>query len=162
MKKFQIAGKRASESPAENFGAWKKIFGAGKFFSGARIFPSRRQYFGDGRPQKVKIPHKTLHKGAVLCKKCLFLFSVLPCKLKSRVREIHSNPAKRNSFRLRGDILPDRVSSDTVPDSAATDLGTVEIQWGRTVSCFPADCCDRFEIHRNKGLSVRRQNSSAL
>ena len=42
-----------------------------------------------------------------MCKKSLFLFSVLPCKLKSCVTEIHPNPAKRNLFQPRGDILPD-------------------------------------------------------
>ena len=35
------------------------------------------------------------------------LFSVLPYKLKSRVTEIRLNPAKRNLFRPRSDILPD-------------------------------------------------------
>ena len=74
------------KSPAENFGAWKKIFGAGNFFFGARIFPSRRQDFGAGLPQKAKISHKTLHKGAVLCKKCLIfsLFCLAGSKAVSR------------------------------------------------------------------------------
>ena len=33
---------------------------------------------------------------------------------------------------------------------------------GKRFHATPLICCDRFEIHRNKGLSVRRQNSSAL
>ena len=70
MKKFQLAGKRASKPPSEkngarkkNFGAWNFFFGAGNFFFGARIFPSRLQDLGAGLPQKVKIPHKTLRPG---------------------------------------------------------------------------------------------------
>ena len=122
MKKFQIAEKRASESPAENFGAWKKIFGAGKFFSGARIFPSRRQDFGAGLPQKVKIPHKTLHKGAVLCKKCLF-FSLFCLAGSKAVSGKSTQIRQKETCSLPGvTFCQTRVSSDTVPGSAATGL----------------------------------------
>ena len=65
-------------------------------------------------------------------------FSVLLCRLKSRVTEICLNPAKRNLFRPRGDILPGP----------------------RVVGYRPRLSCDGFESRCNR--SVRRQNSSAL
>ena len=120
MKKFQIAGKRASESPAENFGAWKKIFGAGNFFFGARIFLSRRQDFGAGLPQKVKAPHKTLHKGAVLCKKCLVFSLFCLAGSKAVSRESTKIRQKETCSVFGMTFCQTRVSSDTVPSSAAT------------------------------------------
>ena len=56
-------------------------------------------------------------------------FSILPCELKSCVTEIRSNPAKRNLFPPRGDILPDP----------------------RVVGYRPRLSCDGFESRRNWG-----------
>ena len=133
MKKFQTAGKSASKPPSEkngagkkNFGARKKNFGAGNFFFGARIFSSRRQDFGFGLPQKAKIPHKTLHKGAVLCKKCL-LFSLFCFASSKSVSRKSAQIRQKETFSTLGvTFCQTRVSSDTVPGSAATELKSGE------------------------------------
>ena len=134
MKKFQIAGKRASESPVENFGARKKNFGAGNFFFGARIFSSRRQDFGAGLPQKVKIPHKTLHKGAVLCKKSCFFSLFCLASSKAVSRKSAQIRQKETCTILGVTFCQARVSSDTIPGSAATGLkaGAIGLSEGKT------------------------------
>ncbi len=147
VKKFQIAGKRAFKPPSERktgsgkkIGAWKRNSGAGNFFSGARIFPSRRQDFEAGLPQKAKIPHKTLHKGAVLCKECLFFSLFCHASSKAVSRKSVQIRQKETCSVLGVAFCQTCVSSDTVPGSAATGLNSVA----------------------TKSLSVRRQNSSAL
>ena len=45
-------------------------------------------------------------------------------------------------------------------DTAKTGVSRNSV--GKRFHATPLICCDRFEIHRNKGLSLRRQNSSAL
>ena len=134
MKKFQIARKRASKPPSEKNGAWKKNFGArknnfgaGNFFFGARIFSSRQQNFGDGLPQKAKIPHKTLHKGAFLCKNCLFFSLFCLAISKAASRKSAQIRQKETCSALGVTFCQTRVSSDTIPGSAATELKSGEL-----------------------------------
>ena len=129
MKKFQIAEKRASKPPSKkseprkkNFGARKNNFGAGNFFFGARIFSSRRQDFGAGLPQKAKIPHKTLHKGAFLCKNCLFFSLFCLANSKAASRKSAQIRQKETSSVFEVTFCQTRVSSDTAPSAAATDF----------------------------------------
>ena len=135
MKKFQITGKRASGPPSEKkrgrgkkFGAWNFFFGAGNFFFGARIFPSRLQDFGAGLPQKAKIPHETLHKVAVLCKKCLFFSLFCLANSKAASRKSAQIRQKETRSALGVTFCQARVLSDTVPSSTATDSKSAQLR----------------------------------
>ena len=103
VKKFQIAGKRASGPPSRKNGAGKKIFeawkknsGAGNFFSGARIFSSRRQDSGAGLPKKQKSPMKRCTKGLFCAKNaCFFLCFALQAQ-----KPRHGNLSKSGKKKL--------------------------------------------------------------
>ena len=124
--KFGV-GTRNSEPRNFFFGAWN-------FYFGARNFSSRLQDFGVGLPQKAKIPHKILHKEAVLCKKCLFFSLFCLAISKAASRKSAQIRQKETCSALGVTFCQTRVSSDTVPGSAATDLksGAIGPSGGKT------------------------------